>query len=478
MNRHALILFLSFLSVVACSTKKPLLEIRGDKMYFKVMRDWSAAKADSVLAQYDLQLLSYDSLMRFGTLSRLENEGWRIHKTTGKYFEISKPIRDEYGFSWSDMIFENFVTKGHSPGSANQYTNTVFGYNEWKRQTVFELNDSITRFYLFDHADAEVVFLSGSFNNWSTISTRMIRSHEGWYADVKLKPGRHEYKFIIDGYWTRDLNNLRKIDDSVRDFNSVYFKANHTFTYTHPVAKKVVLAGSFNDWNESRTLLLKNGDSFALSVFLPDNDYQYRFIADGHWVSDPNNPNQVPNEHGETNSYLEIGEKFAVRFELPGFAHASRVILTGSFNGWNESAIVMQKEDSAWVSDIRLRKGFYAYKFIVDGKWTLAPSAQTIPSGVEGEMDNWLVIQPNFMFRLNGFEEAKNVAVTGNFTQWNPNGLKMAKQGHGWTLPFYFESGKITYKYIVDGKWITDPANPQIEENEYGTGNSVLWIGQ
>jgi hypothetical protein len=29
---------------------------------------------------------------------------------------------------------------------------------------------------------------------------------------------------------------------------------------------------------------------------------------------------------------------------------------------------------------------------------------------------------------------------------------------------------------VVDQKWIIDPTNELWEENEYGTGNSVLWI--
>jgi hypothetical protein len=28
----------------------------------------------------------------------------------------------------------------------------------------------------------------------------------------------------------------------------------------------------------------------------------------------------------------------------------------------------------------------------------------------------------------------------------------------------------------VDGKWMIDPANDLWEDNEFGTGNSVLWI--
>ncbi|MBC8172950.1 MAG: hypothetical protein H7X71_03495, partial [Chitinophagales bacterium] len=36
--------------------------------------------------------------------------------------------------------------------------------------------------------------------------------------------------------------------------------------------------------------------------------------------------------------------------------------------------------------------------------------------------------------------------------------------------------GKYIYKFVVDGNWILDPDNPHMEENEFGNGNSVLWI--
>jgi hypothetical protein len=42
--------------------------------------------------------------------------------------------------------------------------------------------------------------------------------------------------------------------------------------------------------------------------------------------------------------------------------------------------------------------------------------------------------------------------------------------------PVTLKPGKYTCKFIVDNKWINDPSNDIWEENEYGTGNSVLWI--
>ena len=53
--------------------------------------------------------------------------------------------------------------------------------------------------------EAEAVFLSGAFNNWSTHADRMKKNKEGvWKKSKKLTPGRYEYKFIVDGVWTLD----------------------------------------------------------------------------------------------------------------------------------------------------------------------------------------------------------------------------------------------------------------------------------
>jgi len=50
--------------------------------------------------------------------------------------------------------------------------------------------------------DAQEVFLAGSFNDWNPSTIRMERESDGsWIAMVPLTPGRHEYKFVVDGRW-------------------------------------------------------------------------------------------------------------------------------------------------------------------------------------------------------------------------------------------------------------------------------------
>lgn len=53
--------------------------------------------------------------------------------------------------------------------------------------------------------DAKEVALSGEFNGWSPDATPMKRQDDGhWETTVALAPGRHEYKFVVDGHWKHD----------------------------------------------------------------------------------------------------------------------------------------------------------------------------------------------------------------------------------------------------------------------------------
>ena len=49
---------------------------------------------------------------------------------------------------------------------------------------------------------AEAVFVAGTFNGWDPAATPLTRRADGtWATNLDLPPGRHEYKFVIDGRW-------------------------------------------------------------------------------------------------------------------------------------------------------------------------------------------------------------------------------------------------------------------------------------
>lgn len=238
-------------------------------------------------------------------------------------------------------------------------------------------------------------------------------------------------------------------------------------------AKKVFLAGSFNNWRPNYIKMLKSGSSWKIPVFLPEGTHLYKYVVDNQWITDPSNPDIKTDAFGNQNSIIAIGD--TVIFKLPGFIDAKSVVLTGSFNNWSRNELPMYRVAGGWELPYVLGAGTYEYKFIVDGRWFTDPVNPNITG--KGEFTNSvLTFKPNHTFRLGNFPDAKKVIVAGSFNNWDQKAFQMTKVNGVWEFPINLRPGKYTYKFIVDESWMLDPANPNWEDNEYGTGNSVLWI--
>ena len=79
------------------------------------------------------------------------------------------------------------------------------------------------------------------------------------------------------------------------------------FTLSQPQARSAAVVGSFNDWDVHRTpMKLESGGSWKATVWLPAGHYEYRFVVDGQWMSDPGAKEHVQNAFGSTNSVLVV----------------------------------------------------------------------------------------------------------------------------------------------------------------------------
>jgi hypothetical protein len=74
----------------------------------------------------------------------------------------------------------------------------------------------------------------------------------------------------------------------------------------YPDANIVVVAGSFNNWNQSQKLFAKDGDRWVCRIKLEPGKYLYKFIVDGDWMADPGNPNTEDDGNGNINSVLLV----------------------------------------------------------------------------------------------------------------------------------------------------------------------------
>jgi 1,4-alpha-glucan branching enzyme len=52
---------------------------------------------------------------------------------------------------------------------------------------------------------AEKVEIAGTFNGWNPAKTPLKKDREGkWKTSILLPPGRHEYRYRVDGNWQNE----------------------------------------------------------------------------------------------------------------------------------------------------------------------------------------------------------------------------------------------------------------------------------
>ena len=79
------------------------------------------------------------------------------------------------------------------------------------------------------------------------------------------------------------------------------------FVYTALQAKRVSVAGTFNNWSSEAFILKKDLiGNWRGALHLKPGRYQYRYNVDGRWVNDPSARNTTRNEFGTTNTILVV----------------------------------------------------------------------------------------------------------------------------------------------------------------------------
>ncbi len=74
-----------------------------------------------------------------------------------------------------------------------------------------------------------------------------------------------------------------------------------------PKAARVSVCGDFNRWSPEASPLKQQQDGrWHTTLALKPGRYQYKFVADGQWLHDPQAKENVPNVHGSLNSVIEV----------------------------------------------------------------------------------------------------------------------------------------------------------------------------
>ncbi|MEW5702333.1 MAG: glycogen-binding domain-containing protein [Candidatus Zixiibacteriota bacterium] len=78
-----------------------------------------------------------------------------------------------------------------------------------------------------------------------------------------------------------------------------------TFRLSAPDATDVTIGGSFSNW-ALRPLKRRRDGIWSVTIRLAPGTYDYKFLVDDQWVTDPENPHTVPDPFGGQNSLRTV----------------------------------------------------------------------------------------------------------------------------------------------------------------------------
>ncbi|MEO0405342.1 MAG: glycogen-binding domain-containing protein, partial [Bacteroidota bacterium] len=157
-------------------------------------------------------------------------------------------------------------------------------------------------------------------------------------------------------------------------------------------AQQVVLSGTFNDWSPHEIPMTKTTTGWEINYVLPSGNYEYKFVVDGKWITDPNN--SLTTGSGDyVNSFVSVNPNWT--FELDHLPHMKHVEVSGNFNGWSLEGYPLQRKGDQWVGEIYLPTGKCLYKFLVNDEWMVDPKNDLYENNEFGTRNSivWISIQ-------------------------------------------------------------------------------------
>jgi len=98
-----------------------------------------------------------------------------------------------------------------------------------------------------------------------------------------------------------------------------------------------------------------------------------RWVARPRWIK--------PSEEDPVRDTVEAphrGDVFV--FFVASFPEARRVRLIGTFTGWENHSIAMDRAaNGTWFASVPLAQGRYEYAYLVDDLWQLDPASPQVP---------------------------------------------------------------------------------------------------
>jgi Glycogen recognition site of AMP-activated protein kinase len=106
---------------------------------------------------------------------------------------------------------------------------------------------------------------------------------------------------------------------------------------------------------------------------------------------------------------------------------------------------------------------------VLAGSWSATRRDGAMVLDVPAAQDATVIVR--FMLVADG---AKRVTVAGDFNGWDPEHSPLSQDGSTFSGTVRLPPGAHEYMFVVDGKWVTDPAAAEHRPDGFGRNNAVL----
>lgn len=154
--------------------------------------------------------------------------------------------------------------------------------------TVIELADYLARPLEIDSIDTDPALSAVITDDSARLVIRPLRQDFPGLSEMRIWSGGFPYSILLE------------------KSAKVWFR--FTFDPKTKKYRQISLKGQMNDWNPSKGRMLEKDGRWQIDLHLFPGRYQYKLVADGREMSDPGNPDSVPNGLGGFNSLLTLGQ--------------------------------------------------------------------------------------------------------------------------------------------------------------------------
>lgn len=259
------------------------------------LRDYAEAERNGNVEKMDFADLKIHRVAVAGEFNNWSQDGWTMKKTGEYTYELRKQISgfdDVFPKQFKYVINEEYwaqpdVTFARNRNFPNDFLEDTYNLE------LYNINknpNGNTTFFLPGHQTKREVILTGDFIGWDEEKLMMDKELTGWRIKIDLPPGRYEYKFIVDNEWIHDPENPLTVRNEHGTLNSILQKAKllEFELKGHLGSSQVYVAGSFNKWIQIP--MNKTTDGWKIELPVGGGKHRYKFIADGKWMLDPENP--------------------------------------------------------------------------------------------------------------------------------------------------------------------------------------------